>query len=163
MAIAEEAKQTSDVEAQAKPSPEERRRNRTLRIELAELGYLEPVNGEAPYVRIRKTLPWGVMRETEVRMGPDGKIDRPVAYTDDMVRMLIVEWNVTPRSMYRTADELRALATDVDIEDDKILPLPAHKPSVLGVVEQDIIQAVVDRYNKAQPVPEGVKDFSKTS
>lgn len=160
MAIAEEARPAE--EPKAKINPEDVRRSRTIRIELDELGYTERVNGETPYVRIRKTLPWGVMRETEVRMLPDGKLDKPIAYTDDMVRMLVVEWNLTPAAMYRTAAELNAL-TGLDLEDGKIMPLPVHEPKVLGAIEQDIVTVIVDRYNKAQGVPEGVKDFSKTS
>jgi hypothetical protein len=134
----------------------------TIEVDIAKLGYDAKVADKPLFVRIKKTLPWGVTREVEGRIGADGKIDKPMDYTEQMFVKLVVEWNLTPKACGYENGDLAYLKLG-DLAADKVMPLPAHDPKIVAAVPTDVVTACINAYGDANTVAEKVEDFSKTS
>lgn len=133
----------------------------TIEVDLAKLGYDTQVDGKPLFARVKKTLPWGIMKQVETRVGPDGKVEKPMQYTEEMFAKLVVEWNITPRSCGYENGDLKELGIDTDL--DKVFALPSHQPKVTDALPSDIVQACISAFGDANKVDEKTEDFSKTS
>lgn len=133
-------------------------------VDLTPLGYTAQVGGKPQYVRIRRTVPWGISKKLAREAGEDAAKNLRTDAVDQLARRLILEWNLTPRSQGVEAEMGPDLGVDLSNGAmDKVPPIPKDDPVWLAIVGTDVVTALITRYNDINKPTEGEKDFSKTS
>lgn len=133
-------------------------------VNLADIGYTDAVEGKPQYVRIRRTVPWGISKKLAKEASEDVANNLRTDAVDQLARRLILEWNLTPRSQGVEPDMGPDLGVDLSNGAmDHVPPVPKEDAKWLAIVGTDVVTHLITKYNEVNKPTEGEKDFLKTS